>query len=151
VRISIEGLWQVASAPKCSSKPKLTNLLHGHVSTAASRPFVKISNYSGFTHRCSVEQRYPRLIFERWLSAEIENNTGWNFKHLAETMGNSKTLKRNNKGRAGILIGPSMAPSFFSIRKNSSGLLRTPVVSRSRHRFKFSRRGWQPTSELWQF
>jgi hypothetical protein len=49
----MEGLWQGASAPKrqsATSSQRLNNSLYGLVSTAASRPIVKISSYSGFTH-----------------------------------------------------------------------------------------------------
>ena len=42
----------------------------------------------------------------------IENNAGRNFKELGETVRNAETLKRNNRERKGILIGPSMAPRF---------------------------------------
>jgi hypothetical protein len=42
----------------------------------------------------------------------IENTTGGNFKELEGMLGNAKTLKRNNRERKGILIGPSMAPRF---------------------------------------
>ena len=40
----------------------------------------------------------------------IENNAERDFKELDDTLGNSKTLKRNNGEPKGILIGPSMAP-----------------------------------------
>jgi ATP-dependent DNA ligase len=49
----MEGLWQGASAPKrqsAASSQRLKNSLYVLVSTAASRPIVKISSYSGFTH-----------------------------------------------------------------------------------------------------
>jgi hypothetical protein len=55
----MEGLWQVASAPKCQNAPssqRLTNLLHNLVSKAPCRPFEKISSYSDFTNRCSVDE-----------------------------------------------------------------------------------------------
>jgi len=42
----------------------------------------------------------------------IENNTDRNLKDLEEMLGNAKALKRNNRERKGILIGPSMAPRF---------------------------------------
>ena len=44
---------------------------------------------------------------------KIENNAEWNFKDLEEMLGSAKTLKRNNRERKEILIGPSMAPRFF--------------------------------------
>jgi len=44
----------------------------------------------------------------------IENNSDWNLKDLEEMLGSSKLLKRNNRECNGILIGPSMAPHFFS-------------------------------------
>jgi hypothetical protein len=43
----------------------------------------------------------------------IENNTKRNLKDLDEIAENARALKRNNKERKGILIGPSMAPLFF--------------------------------------
>ncbi len=44
----------------------------------------------------------------------IENNTAWNFKDLEEMARSAKALKKNNRESSGILIGPSMAPRFFS-------------------------------------
>ena len=43
----------------------------------------------------------------------VENITDRNLKDLEEMLGNSKSLKRNNRKYKGILIGPSMAPRFF--------------------------------------
>ena len=44
----------------------------------------------------------------------IENTTGRNFKDLYGMQGNAKALKSNNWECKGILIGPLMAPCFFS-------------------------------------
>jgi len=44
----------------------------------------------------------------------IENTTRRNFKDLEGMQGNAKALKRNNWECKGILIGPLMAPRFFS-------------------------------------
>jgi len=44
----------------------------------------------------------------------IENNTAWNLKDLEEMLGSAKSLKRNNRKFKEILIGPPMAPHFFS-------------------------------------
>ncbi len=43
----------------------------------------------------------------------IENTAGRNFKELEGMLGNRKALKRNDRERKGILIGPSMASRFF--------------------------------------
>jgi len=42
----------------------------------------------------------------------IENNNERNLKDFEEMLGNTKSLKRNNRECKGILIGPSMAPHF---------------------------------------
>jgi hypothetical protein len=46
----------------------------------------------------------------------IENNTDWNSKDVEEMLRSDKSLKKNNGESSGILIGPSMAPRFFSRR-----------------------------------
>src|SRR5216684_8658003 len=45
----------------------------------------------------------------------IENTTRRNFKELEGMLGDAKALKRNDRECKGILIGPSMAPRFFSV------------------------------------
>ena len=46
----------------------------------------------------------------------MENNADRNFKDLEDMIRSAKTLKRNHKESSGILIGPSMAPVFESLR-----------------------------------
>jgi len=53
----------------------------------------------------------------------IENNTDRNLKDLEEMLRNAKALKRNNRKSKGILIGPSMAPRFFSTEIPSRAVL----------------------------
>ncbi len=60
-------------------------------------------------------------------AVEIENNTDWNFKDLEEMPGSAKALKRNNRERNGILIGPSMAPRVFESVKFRRGGLFHPL------------------------
>jgi hypothetical protein len=43
----------------------------------------------------------------------VECNAKRNFKDLEEMLGNTKSLKKNNKEFVGILIGPSMVPRFL--------------------------------------
>jgi hypothetical protein len=47
----------------------------------------------------------------------IENTTDGNLKDLERIVRNVKTLKRNDRECKGILIGPLMAPRFFSSQK----------------------------------
>ena len=48
---------------------------------------------------------------------EVESNAKRNFKDLEERRRSAKALKRNNTESSGILIGPSMVPRFFEVRK----------------------------------
>jgi hypothetical protein len=74
---------------------------------------------------------------------EVENNTDWNFKDLEETLGSAKTLKRNDGGSSGILIGPSMAPRFFEVAKISlCRFFAHPPRQASRLRAQIPRHGW---------
>jgi hypothetical protein len=70
----------------------------------------------------------------------IENNSGWDFKELGETMGNYRTLKRNNEERKGILIGPSMAPRFSRFGNSPLGFHQSLRVRRQR--VQILRHGW---------
>jgi hypothetical protein len=54
---------------------------------------------------------------------KIENNAERSFKESGEMRGNTKTLKGNNEEREGILIGPSMAPRFFTTEIPSRAVL----------------------------
>jgi hypothetical protein len=55
-----------------------------------------------------------RQIREIWRKrVGVENITDRNLKDLAEMLGNTKSLKRNNRKYKGILIVPSMFPRFL--------------------------------------
>jgi len=66
---------------------------------------------------CRLDKSLSCCWEKGWLvgAVGIENTTGRNFKELEGMLGNAKTLKRNNRECKGILIGPSMAPGFFSV------------------------------------
>jgi hypothetical protein len=71
----------------------------------------------------------------------IENTTGRNLKDLEGMRGNAKALKRNNRECKGILIGPSMAPRFFSRYRDSVAVLfLTALTGRRQLRSNFSAR-----------
>src|SRR5271157_4208829 len=63
----------------------------------------------GPSKTCKVLSRKEMLVG----AVGIENNTDRNLKDLEEMLGNAKALKRNNRERKGILIGPSV----FSVLK----------------------------------
>ena len=89
----------------------------------------------------------------RWLvgAVGIENKTERNLKDLEEMMGNTKALKRDNKERKEILIGPSMAPRFSTPRDPLRIRSHTSLKCECRLRSKFRGADGKPTIELWQF
>ena len=74
---------------------------------------------------------------------EIENNNARDFKDLEEMPRNSKSLKRNDRERKGILIAPLKLPrlSHRSIPYSND------VLSGSRLQAQILRRGWQADRE----
>ena len=78
----------------------------------------------------------------------IENNTDWNFRDLEEMLRSAKALKRNNREREGILIGPSKAPRFSrSLRFRHCGFFTHGTDRNAGFGPKFRGADGKPTNE----